>query len=38
MLAERGFSTKTRFARYRVNGLHPERMRPACPTLIEICA
>ncbi len=24
MLAERGFTTKTRFARYRINGLHPE--------------
>ena len=36
--AEQGFATKTHFARYRINGLHPERMRPACPTLIEICA
>ena len=23
-LAEQGFATKTRFARYRVNGMHPE--------------
>ena len=23
-LAEQGFSTKTHFARYRINGLHPE--------------
>ena len=38
-LAEHGFVTKGRYyARYRINVLHPERMRPACPTLIEICA
>ncbi len=38
-LAKWGFATKGRYyARYRINGLHPERMRPAYPTLIEICA
>jgi len=34
-LAKWGFATKGRYyARYRINGLHPERMRRACPTLI----
>jgi hypothetical protein len=28
MLAEQGFATKTRFARCRINGLHPELVTP----------